>query len=446
MISSSVTFFIILLYASLIYVLYDSRSVFFVRQNFYTYVLSFFTLLIYHYPLDECEHIGHESFYFELSLGVQSLQAHDTLHYPSQQVLWWFAHFLPIHDFIPVLPLVISALVPIIFSLICNYDSSPKRFLPAILWSLTLPSFLDWSCSFYNIVPPLLFALLFVLGLQKNNMKLSMISGLLMLGGRIEWVVVVPFIFCSSLCKKKQGILTTLLLLWLCLLIFIFDQDIPGEGERWQAFIINLPILSYLEIYSNIGFLLLCASLFYRQTLSLRSSISLISWCIAVHFLMSSFNDYGSRHIFPIWFVIGFIIIRSENIWFAAVLLHIIGVFQHHKIHYASHDIWKNHLTQFSSSKKLSLSEAGNCARIAESDFFKQKPTLSHFNLYSIDEYNRLQESFGCVHWCLEYEQWRWTSLGVSDRNSRINEMYNTRIIGTLEQEEQSCVLYEVYK
>lgn len=446
MISSSITIVIILLYLLLAYVLYENRSLFFVRQNLYAYILSVFTLFIYHYPLEECEHIGHESFYFELSLGIQSLHAHDTLHYPSQQVLWWFAHFLPTHSFILFLPLLISAFIPVIFSIFCSHNAPSKRFLPAILWSLTLPSFLDWSCSFYNIIPPLLFALLFVLGLQKSNMKLSVISGLLMLGGRIEWIVVIPFIFVSNFSNKNKGFITTLLLLWLSVFMIIFDQDIPGEGERWQAFLINLPILSYLEVYSNVGFLLLCASFYYRQQLSFTSYSALMLWCIGVHLLMSSFNDYGSRHIFPIWFAMGFIIVHSERIWIVAVLLHLLAAFQHHQLHYASYDVWKHHLTQFSSARKLSLSEITNCARVAESDVFKQTPTLSHFNLYSKDEYNRLHENFGCIHWCLEYEQWRWTSLGVSDRNYRINEMYNSTIIGILEQEEQSCVLYEVYR
>ena len=162
---------------------------------------------------------------------------------------------------------------------------------------------------------------------------------------------------------------------------------------------------------------------------------------------MSSFNDYGSRHIFPIWFAIGFIIVHSERIWIVAVLLHLLAAFQHHQLHYASYDVWKHHLTQFSSARKLSLSEIPNCARVAESDVFKQTPTLSHFNLYSKDEYNRLHENFWLYSLVLRIRTMEMDISGCfRSCNSRINEMYNSTIIGILEQEEQSCVLYEVYR
>ena len=191
-----------------------------------------------------------------------------------------------------------------------------------------------------------------------------------MLGGRIEWIVVIPFIFVSNFSNKNKGFITTLLLLWLSVLMYIFDQDIPGEGERWQAFLINIPIFSYLEVYSNVGFLLLCASLYYRQQLSFTSYSSLILWCIGVHLLMSSFNDYGSRHIFPIWFAMGFIIVHSERIWIAAVLLHLLKGTSTSPTPLCILDVWKHYLLNFH-LQKLSLSEP-NCARVAESDVFNK--------------------------------------------------------------------------
>ena len=72
-------------------------EVFLLCQNLYAYILR---SLRYSYIITHLRSVSHRTLtpYFELSLGTQSLQAHDTLHYPSQQVLWWFAHLLPTHN------------------------------------------------------------------------------------------------------------------------------------------------------------------------------------------------------------------------------------------------------------------------------------------------------------------------------------------------------------
>ena len=55
-------------------------------------------------------------------------------------------------------------------------------------------------------------------------------------------------------------------------------------------------------------------------------------------------------------------------------------------------------------------------------------------------------EEKGCVYWCLEYDQWRWTSLGISDRNYRIHKQYKTKMLGIMKEKEEQCVLYDVQK
>ena len=70
-----------------------------------------------------------------------------------------------------------------------------------------------------------------------------------------------------------------------------FGQDIHIGKASFDHF-----LSSYLEVYSNVGFLILCLSL-YEQQLSFTSYSALILWCIGVHLLMSSFNDYGSRYL-----------------------------------------------------------------------------------------------------------------------------------------------------
>ena len=447
MLSYMIHIIIILAYVALAYNIYPKKL--FTKQHMYMYIISLVGLFAFHYPLHSCEHIGHEALYFEISQGIQSLQPPDTLHYPTQQILWWFLQ-LPVR-FLPegLGPLLVSAGIPVLFSKLFSHSHNTNW--KGFLWVVTLPAFLDWGCSYYNVLPPVLFALLFLLGIQRSYRYITLFSGFLLLGSRIEWIVVLPFIFLGSFSKKETTILTIVLSFWWMFLIWIFDQEIPGSGERWQAFFTNISLTNYLDIYSHLGFAWVIFAIFLHQRLPKKQIAGLLIWCFSVHIFMSTFNDYGFRHVFPIWLGIGYIIVHSKTVWIPVICAHLFTAIQHYQLHYADEMAWAKYTQELSIPNTLltlSLQEVQDigCARIAESDIFQQEPVLSHFNLYNVSEYQDLQQEHGCVQWCLEFNQWRWTSLGVSDRNHRINNMYHTKILGLIKEKEQSCVLYDVYQ
>ena len=445
MLSSIVSIFVILSFLGILYGLYKNRSMF-EPSHLLMFCVGFSALLFYHFPLEHCEHIGHEAFYFELSQGLHPIQNHDTLHYPTQQVLYWMLQFVPIPNLVLFYPIVLATLVPIFFSILCSISISTQPKWPGFWWMLSLPAFLDWSCSFYNIIPPLLFALLYIIGLQRNNTIFAVISGFLLLGARIEWVVILPLLYWSSLSKQKKIILSILLSIYFVFLLWLFQQEIPGEGERIQAFWINISIIDFLDVYSGVGIILIPFALIHQQTIPKKYCLYLLAWAMGIHIIMSTFNDYGSRHIFPIWLVIGYILVHSRYMWVPALLLHVVFCIDHRRIHYASIELWDGHISSIESPNlpAIQIDEAQKCARIAESETFQQNPVLSHFNVYDHDEYQTLLQKHGCVYWCLEYDQWRWTSLGISDRNYRINKLYTTKMLGIMKENEQQCVLYDV--
>ena len=445
MLSSLVSTFIIVSFIGILYSLYKNRSIF-DMSHVLMYGLGFAILLLYHFPLEHCEHIGHEGFYFELIQGLHPLQNHDTLHYPTQQVLYWMLHYVPIPNLVLFYPLLLATLVPIFFSILCSISISTQPKWPSFWWMLSLPAFLDWSCSFYNIIPPLLFALLYIIGLQKNNSIFAFFSGCLLLGARIEWIVILPLLFWSSISKQKKFMLTILLSMYFVFLLWLFQQEIPGEGERIQAFWINISIIDFLDVYSGVGLILLPFAMIYQQSIPNKYCIYLLAWGMSVHIIMSTFNDYGSRHVFPIWLAIGYILVHSRYMWIPALLLHVVFCIDHHRMHYASVELWHSHISHIEPQYVISLTsiEEQKCARIAESETFQQFPVLSHFNIYNHDEYQSLLQKYGCVYWCLEYDQWRWTSLGISDRNYRINKLYKTKMLGIMKEKEEQCVLYDV--
>ena len=92
----------------------------------------------------------------------------------------------------------------------------------------------------------------------------------------------------------------------------------------------------------------------------------------------------------------------------------------------------------------MQAAKSDGCAWIAESEPFAGTPVRSHFNVYSRQEFEGYKEEYGCVDWCFGLDDWRWTSLGVRDRATRVKHLYYMEAKAVVEHEGASCLQYRL--
>ena len=92
----------------------------------------------------------------------------------------------------------------------------------------------------------------------------------------------------------------------------------------------------------------------------------------------------------------------------------------------------------------LQAAKSEGCAWIIENEPFATDIARSHFNLYSLSEYQSYLEEYGCVDWCMGLEDWRWTSLGVRDRAIRVKHLYKLEKKAIVEHAGSSCLQYRL--
>ena len=96
---------------------------------------------------------------------------------------------------------------------------------------------------------------------------------------------------------------------------------------------------------------------------------------------------------------------------------------------------------------RLALAERGVCTLVAEDPRVVGDPPLSHFNLLDPAETARLRSAGGgCLQYCTDLQDWRWSSRGVRDRAIRIERLYQLRALAVLSEPDSgyACLLHEV--
>ena len=48
---------------------------------------------------------------------------------------------------------------------------------------------------------------------------------------------------------------------------------------------------------------------------------------------------------------------------------------------------------------------------------------------------------YGCIDWCYTIQDWGWTELGVQDRATRIEQMYEWSDVALVKEGDALCVL-----
>ncbi len=400
---------------------------------------------------------GHEADHLSWFLAAAPPGASDTLRYPLMQGWWWLWGVLLPAD--PRLPILISAVVGALGAAALaggiGLLAGRRAGLVALLVVGLHPEHVAWSSSAYNVILPNALACLGLLGvacaLREPDARWPLVltaSALaLAVSGRLELLVVA--LPCGLLALSEEGSPASRLRRWLPVLLggallaapglwaVSRAGPLPGSEERWQSLTINLGLLDYHAPYHRLpGVLLLVVGLIVAGRAQPWRTLALAVVVPVNHLLMASFDDYGARHALPA--LIGFAWLLGAG---AAALpralsgllvlgvlgLSLDGLRDLRVRYYGDEEAFAALLDAppWGGLDRLSAPPAGDCGWVAEDPRVAGDPVRSHFNLLSPAEADGLRGADGCLRWCLDAQDWRWSSRGVRDRAIRLSRLYD---------------------
>jgi hypothetical protein len=99
---------------------------------------------------------------------------------------------------------------------------------------------------------------------------------------------------------------------------------------------------------------------------------------------------------------------------------------------------------------RLSLEEASHrngqsCGWVSEASQARIEPGLSHFNLVQPAEAQTHRGPDGCLRWCADVQDWRWSSRSVRDRSLRLIHLYQLEAVGVVgESDGYQCLVLDI--
>ena len=414
--------------------------------------------------LDEILFEGHEANYLIYYRHLDQPNVGDTANYPAMQWWWYLWGFVTPKTNGSALFISIGVGLSSIVLMAESLRRLTHRTWPALMLGLLLsthPLHTAWSTSIYNVMPPFFFIGLglFFLTSQMQNTLRSILVGICLgvaIGMRIE-VGVIGLVFiglCLYLrCTARHVILLMLVTGLTALLLTaqtLFVNEIPGSGEHLLALAMNLSLDDYWAPYSV---LMLVYLSFHVVLFEPRNRWhfwwSGIFYLLAAHFFLSSFNDYGSRHTVPSLLVLLTMCAMMRPWWVApacVVVLQLPALSELYERYQIEPEDFAVQITKEYPNLSIDTAYSEPCALINENQPFAQEPVLSHFNLWETDEFDRLTRVYGCVNWCMDWNDWRWSSLGVHDRATRLKHLYQTSPVSHLKINGSECVLFRLHR
>ena len=425
---------------------------------------------------------GHEAEYWDLFLGVRTPTRGGTLLYPSMQWMWFIlGKILPHYQWVPVVLMSLVGSLGVFFAggFISRLASIKAGYLAALLVALH-PVHAAWSSSAYNVVVPhtLGWFALWCAGIVASSKRprpdfivLAVLALVLVVATRIDavvWAFPVGFLLLRPPYSRSHklpvlwaGLFGAFLASWV-LAPLLGHGPLPGSGERALSFWINLPITEYFGPFgTGLGLsvlaILAIAAFLGRPVMSAGFAISLLG----AHLLFSTFDDYGDRHALSglapiIWFCCAgahelFRRFSKVGYVFAVALigLMVVGLLQIRQEFYASEEYFSAMVDNSSLSKLPIWSAehaADDCGWINEDARVSQMPQKSHFNLLSPVESHSLRGVDGCLRWCRDVQDYRWSSRGVRDRAVRIEHLFEMTSVAIVRHEQSgySCVVMDL--
>lgn len=441
---------------------------------------------------------GHEAEYYDLFVGTRSPTRGGPVLYPAMQWFWWgLGKILP-HD--PRVPVVLMAFIGTAGAGILAAALgllSDRRAGWAAAWLLALhPVHVAWSSSAYNVVLPwALGALALWCGVQLLRLHrphaglalLGAAAGALAVATRIEsglWGVLVvalavawwpprPGRGSDGVAARLRGRLPLLvpalvggMLAMAAAWPILFPGELPGAGERALSFAINrghLAPLAPLGVGS--GLVLVIVGGAAAATRWPAATFVLLLASLATHLLFATFDDYGDRHgllalpglVFAVAAGASALADRSHvgfrgaalALWLGGMGLAGAGLIDLRERYYGAEERFADRLAQepWASLPRWTPEDARtDCGWVAEDPRVAAEPVASHFNLLDPLEAAALRGSGGCLRWCADVQDWRWSSRGVRDRALRLSHLYTLSAVAVVREPASgySCLVFEV--
>lgn len=402
-------------------------------------------------PVQRHEYDGHEAEYLSWFLGERLPGTGDTLAYPMMQWWWWLWGALLPAD--PRLPVVISVLVGSLgVCLLAGLAGGRRAGLLAGVVAALHPEHAAWSSSAYNVIlPHTLGAAAVLLVAQADRQRsgglawAAMGAGVLAVSGRLETIVYAlpcALLVLRGRCWQRWfgPVLAGLVVGAACVWPVLGAGPLPGAEERGQSLALNLPLLVFHAPFHRLLPLAALGALAvgaWRRDRAITAAV--LALAVGNHVLMSSFDDYGARHALPALVAICWCagagaagLGRPGGLaWGVLVATAAVGMADLRTRYYAPEESFAEVLAEAPWSSLPRVSErpgrGAGCGWIAEDPRVADEPARSHFNLYNPAEVEILRGAEGCLYWCVDAQDWRWSSRGVRDRARRLEKMYVLR-------------------
>jgi len=411
---------------------------------------------------------GHEADYFDLFRGIAEPTRGGTVKVPAMQWFWWvmgqpFSNAppdLPMLRVIPVLLMCVVSLVGIgtLAGAVGVLAGRRAGWFAAILL-VVHPAHAVWSTSAYNIILPHALGCTALYAVARLAVRtgspgalpwVAAGAGSLSVAMRLDTATVGLALICVAVAIRPQGVgiwrrLKPLLLpgsagialAALAIWPMVWPGELPGAGERGLAFQINLGLLDfYAPFHGWAGGSLLLVLVFFCIRAHPKASLCLIPLGVLHHLFMASFDDFGVRHTLPTLMALAFVAGAGAAAiprWGWATVLVLVGlggreVQDQAKRFYGDEEAFRAVLDSapYDALPRVQWPDgvSEDCGWVAEDHRVRRGEVASHFNLLQPAEEAALRGSDGCLLWCMDVQDWRWSSRGVRNRAQRLDHLF----------------------
>ncbi len=427
---------------------------------------------------------GHEAEYLDLFLGQRALAQGDTTLYPAMQALWFaLGRVLPRS---PQVPLLFSTLLGLasagVLARAVGLLSRPAAGWIAAGLLMIHPAHAAWSSSAYNVIAPHLLICLATLAVAalvaepegERERALCWLAGGalgLAMACRLESGVVAAPLGLLGLCRP--GLAWRLWpalglggLVGLGAVLPLLGGGTPGEGERLLALAMNTFWTAQLgRLGSAPGLVLVAAGAVLAWTRWPSRGAAMAAGSLAAHLILATFDDLGERHALTLlpgilWcLAAGGVAFGRRALLVPALavlllgreLVDLRGRYEGSEAAFAAMlergDYGGLPRTTVSRPPPAGRSPVdGRCGFVSEDERIAAAPLSSHFNLWDPAEADALRGEDGCLHWCLDAADWRWSSRGVRDRALRVSHLFELSPVAVVEEPRSgyACLVMDV--
>jgi len=405
---------------------------------------------------------GHEAEYWDLFRGERSPSRGGTVMVPAMQWFWWLVGHIapPSERFVVALMSVVGAAsIGLSAGAMGRLGGRGAGWITAAL--LVLHSgHAAWSSSAYNVILPHFFSSMALYGAATAihrregpglwawvvvsslvlTVSLRMDSGTVAVGV-VALVVAVRPDGASVLDRLKQWLIpgvVCVVVAGLCVWPMLWPGALPGAGERVLSFGLNVDHLAPYHPFDGWApLVLLAAAVVVAFRRHPGATGALLIWLVSHHLLLATFDDVAERHALVVAPAIaGLAALGLSTLGVAGIIGMLLFVTleaadfqdQAHR-YYGSESDFLAVLDRAPYDQLPRVEWSGqppqDCGWVAEDHRVAAPVVASHFNLLHPDEEANLRGSDGCLKWCLDVQDWRWSSRGVRDRALRLGHIFD---------------------